>query len=111
MVERIKNDIITPEQKKKFYQFLLDIYNGKIEVVFESANLNLRGFCWSYKYFFGQTQYKFKLLSELRRHKPRKYFYDFDGFETDDKDQFWFLIDDNKKRIKICEKILNELNK
>lgn len=115
MVEEIIDKVITIEQKKKFYQFLLDIYNGKIEIVFELvfelADLKSRGFCWSYYYFFGIESGDFELLPELRRHKPRKYFYDSDGWQTDDKNQFWFPLGENKKRIELCEKILEKLNK
>jgi len=109
MVEKIIDNVITIEQKKKFFQFVLDIYNGKIEIIFDGADLESRGFCWSYFHFFGETQYDFELLPELRKHKPKKHFFDADGNRTDDKDQFWFPINENKKRIKICKKILKDL--
>jgi len=108
-MEYIKNNEITTEQKKKFFQFMLDIYSEKIEIRFDNVDLKSRGFCWSYFYFFGETQHNFELLPELRKHKPKKHFYYSDGSKTNDYSQFWFPINENKKRIKLCEKILKKL--
>ena len=72
--EIIIDNIITTEQKIKFFRFMLNIYNGKIVIRFDGADLKTRGFCWSYFYFFGETQYNFDLLPELRKHKPKKAF-------------------------------------
>lgn len=109
MIAQIKNEKITTKQKKKFFRFVLDIYTGKIKKSHNWVELINYGFCNIYRYFFSEDAGDFELLPELRRHKPRKHFYSYKNTKTDDKDQFWFPVGDNKKRIKLCEKILENL--
>lgn len=95
----IENGIITIEQKKRFFQYALDIYTK-----------NLRGsgygFCALYDSFFGFSSCDFNLIPELKKYKPQRRFYCNNNIETTDEDQFWFPMGDNKKRINICKKIL-----
>ena len=112
MIEQIKNGVITIKQKKKFFQYALDIYTKNS---ISSGN----GFCYLYQSFFynnkndyfGANTNNFELLPELRRHKPKKIFYNHKNEETDEKSQFWFPLGENEKRIKICKKILISLPK
>lgn len=108
-IEHIVDGVITTEQKKRFYLFVIDIFTGKIEIVFDGADLKTRGICWSYYYFFRKDSGNFELLPELQRHKPKKNFFDCDGDETDEKNQFWFPMGKSEKRIKLCKKILKKL--
>lgn len=109
MKTKIINDTITTKRKKKFFQFALDIYTGKINRIFSGFDLAEYGFCNLYRYFFDENIYDFESLPELRKHKPKKFFYDYLGEETDDKSQFWFPPCQNEKRIKLCKKILKNL--
>jgi len=113
--EIIVNNVITKEQKIKFFEFALNLFRNKIEIKL-SSDLNLHenlrdyGFCLIFKHFFGQSNFEFDLLPELRKHRPRKKFYDYDGNKSENKYDFWFpLSGEQTQRIKICEKILAEL--
>ena len=102
------SNLITPKEKRDFYEFALNAF----------VNKNFKhGFCALFTDFFKSHMMRdtirldSRYFPELLKYKPKKHFYNYKNEKTDDIYQFWFPIGtgDNKKRIKICKKILAKL--
>ena len=113
---RLYKGQMSKKQMKLFFEFILDVYSGKIKKDVMSMSgirtLDMFGFCAMFRDFFGidTDDYNIEIIPELMKHKPKKKFYTHEHLPTEDDTQFWFPIGkDQSKRIEIAETILKQL--
>lgn len=90
-------------QKLRFFKYVFERLNSKVKINF--------GLCGIYYDYFGMPPENFELIPELRKHKPKTKFYDYQGKPSEFSDQFWFPPNDDESRIELCKQVLEEIKK